>query len=485
MAKGRIVAFVIIGVMLLTVLIPGFGVVASVESPPGQPVNLSPDNATMEISPLHVFTANGTDDALCVQLQIVRSDSEPSLNADGSYDKPLWDGGLLMAMALPVGLLEYGQKCWWHVRVQDAEGAWSPWSVQTWFQVISNSPPNQPKNVDPTNEETGVSLTPILKASDFTDPDALGYEALNDTHRASRWQVRTSSGSYSSPVFDSGSVTTGLTSIIVTKGDGTAYLSENTTYYWHVRYRDSYDDFDLDEEEHWSAYSAETSFIPKSASSAPIASFSADKTEVTAGAAFVTFTDNSTPAGEITAWSWNFGDGMTENWTLLDRPSNGEISHKYTVGGSQTVKLTVTNAAGTDDEVKDAYVVVHAKPEASIGVLTAPAKAGEEITFMDNSSPTEDITSWEWQFDDGTTEQWTVAQRQAADGQIKHVFKKAGQHAVSLTVAGALGESYYNKQINVTGGGGFHFGLWMIGVALAAVVVVAGVVYLLRARKGK
>ena len=30
-----------------------------------------------------------------------------------------------------------------------------------------------------------------------------------------------------------------------------------------------------------------------------------------------------------------------------------------------------------------------------------------------------------------------------------------------------------------------HFGLWMIGVALAAVVVVAGVVYLVRARKGK
>ena len=104
----------------------------------------------------------------------------------------------------------------------------------------------------------------------------------------------------------------------------------------------------------------------------------------------------------------------------------------------------------------DAYVVVHAKPEASIGVLTAPAKAGEEVTFKDNSSPLEDITSWEWQFDDGTTEQWTAAQRQAADGQIKHVFKKAGKHTVSLTVTGALGESYYNKSINVTGGGGFQ-----------------------------
>jgi len=134
--------------------------------------------------------------------------------------------------------------------------------------------------------------------------------------------------------------------------------------------------------------------------------------------------------------------------------------------------------------VKDAYVVVHAKPEANI-LGPATAKAGKEVTFKDESSPTGDITSWEWQFDDGTTEQWTAAQREAAGGQIKHVFQKSGKHTVSLIVKGALGESYYNKQITVTGGGGLHFGLWMIGVALAAVVVVAGVVYLVRARKGK
>jgi PKD repeat protein len=477
MAKARIIAVLIIGAMLLTVFFPGVGLAA----PPPAPVNLSPDNNTDEISPLHVFTANGTDDALSVQLQIVRSDLEPSL---GSYEKPLWDGGLIGGTVLPVGLLDYGQKYWWHVRVQDAVGAWSDWSVQTCFSVISNSPPNQPKNVDPTNEETSVSLTPTLKASDFTDPDVLGYEALNDTHSASRWQVRTGSGSYSSPVYDSGTVTTGLTSIIVAKGDGTAYLSENTTYYWHVKYRDSYDDYDDNEEEHWSAYSAETSFIPKSTSSVPVASFTADKTSVTAGTELVTFTDNSTPAGEITAWSWNFGDGATENWTLLTRPSNGQISHKYTIGGTQTVKLTVYNGAAPEGKAQTADIVVHAKPEASIGVLTAPAKAGQEVTFKDNSSPTEDITSWEWQFDDGTTEQWTATNRPES-GQIKHVFKTARQHTVSLTVTGALGESYYNKQINVTGGGGFRFGLWMIGVALAAVVVVAGVMYLVRARKGK
>ena len=130
MAKARIIAVLIIGVMLLTVLVPGLAVVGSVEFPPGQPVNLSPDNATMEVSPLHsFFTASygGADSPLNVQWQIVRSVSEPPLSTDNSYDKPLWDSGLVVASddptyAFPVGLLEYELKYWWHVRFQDDTG---------------------------------------------------------------------------------------------------------------------------------------------------------------------------------------------------------------------------------------------------------------------------------------------------------------------------------------------------------------------------
>jgi PKD repeat protein len=386
----------------------------------------------------------------------------------------LFDSGIdpnnKLEIAMPVGLPDYEKTYYWHVMYQDDTGAWSAWSGETSFTVVANLPPSSPRNLEPLDGKTGVVVIPVLKASDFSDPDTSAYVALTDSHAASQWQVTATAGDYTNPVWDSG-VENPTASIIV---PSSASLKAGTKYFWRVRYQDSH--------ENWSGYSAETSFTTKSLA-APVASFSADKTSVTAGTELVTFTDNSTPAGEIRAWSWNFGDGTTENWTLLTRPSNGQISHKYTVGGTQTVKLTVTNAAGTNE--KDASVVVHVKPEASITVLTAPAKAGQEVTFQDNSSPTEDITSWEWQFDDGTTVQWTAAQRQAAGGQLKHVFDKSGKHTASLIVKGELGESYYNKQINVTGGGGFQFGLWMIGVALAAVVVVAGVVYLVRARKGK
>ena len=441
-----------------------------------QPVNVSPFSGATEISPDQKLKASAFQGA--AERTHFASRWQVASSA-GAYSSSLFDSGIdpnnKLEIALPVGLAGYGRTYYWHVKYQDDTGAWSAWSAETSFTLVGNSAPSSPRNIEPL-DVTGalaVSLTPVLKASDFSDPDISVYIALTDSHAASQWQVTTTAGSYSDNVcaWDSG-VASPTTSATVPAGK----LAAGIKYYWHVRYRDS--------QNSWSGYSSETSFTTK-ALTVPVALFSADKTAVTAGTEMVTFTDNSTPAGEITAWSWNFGDGVTENWTLLTRPSNGQITHKYTVGGFQTVKLTVTNAAGTDDEVKDAYVVVHAKPEASITVLTAPAKAGEEVAFKDNSSPTGDITSWEWQFDDGTTVSWTAAQREAAGGQIKHVFKTARQHTVSLTVTGALGESYYNKPINVTGGGGFHFGLWMIGVAVAAVVVVAGVMYLVRARKGK
>lgn len=68
------------------------------------------------------------------------------------------------------------------------------------------------------------------------------------THSASQWQITSTSGDYSSPVYDSGEDGTNLESINVPA----ATLSENTVYYWRVRYKDS--------EDGWSEWSDETSF---------------------------------------------------------------------------------------------------------------------------------------------------------------------------------------------------------------------------------
>lgn len=86
------------------------------------------------------------------------------------------------------------------------------------------------------------------------------------------------------------------------------------------------------------------------AASAPTAAFTADYTSGTAPLT-VTFTDSST--GNPTSWLWDFGDGTTS--------TDQNPVHTYTISGSYTVTLTVSNTAGSDSETKIGYITVAAK----------------------------------------------------------------------------------------------------------------------------
>ena len=62
----------------------------------------------------------------------------------------------------------------------------------------------------------------------------------------------------------------------------------------------------------------------------------------------VAFTDQS--ANSPTSWAWDFGNGNT---STAQNPS-----HTYTVAGTYSVSLIVTNAFGSDSEIKTDYVEV-------------------------------------------------------------------------------------------------------------------------------
>ena len=115
--------------------------------------------------------------------------------------------------------------------------------VTVHYNAPSNQAPNQPSNVSPANAATGVSLTPTLQSSAFSDPD------VGDTQAASNWQVTTVPADYSSTVLDSGTDNSNLVQITLSSG----VLGSNTTYYWHVRHQDNHAD--------WSSWSSETSFV--------------------------------------------------------------------------------------------------------------------------------------------------------------------------------------------------------------------------------
>jgi hypothetical protein len=123
-----------------------------------------------------------------------------------------------------------------------------------WLMKLGSSmtnPPDTPGNVAPADGAAGISLTPTLQSSGFSDPDT------GDTHAASEWQLRIGTGDYSSLAFDSGRDTTNLTAIAVPSGR----LSDSTTYYWRVRHQDNHGA--------WSSWSAETSFSVEATEPSP------------------------------------------------------------------------------------------------------------------------------------------------------------------------------------------------------------------------
>lgn len=105
--------------------------------------------------------------------------------------------------------------------------------------LTANTPPETPVNSAPANGATGVSNSPRLEATAFSDVN------IDDRHAASQWLVRhVGTGE---TVLDTGTDAENLTDLRVSN------LEPATAYEWQVRYRD-----DLGA---WSAYSNATQFI--------------------------------------------------------------------------------------------------------------------------------------------------------------------------------------------------------------------------------
>jgi PKD repeat protein len=122
----------------------------------------------------------------------------------------------------------------------------------------------------------------------------------------------------------------------------------------------------------------------------PAAAFTGTPTKGTAPLS-VSFTDQS--SGTITSRQWEFGDGGTS--TAKDP------SHTFNSAGTFTVKLTVSNEFGSDDETKSNYITVGDSPVAAFSVSNTSINQGENLQFTDQS--TNQPTSWSWDFGDGST----------------------------------------------------------------------------------
>ena len=127
--------------------------------------------------------------------------------------------------------------------------------------------------------------------------------------------------------------------------------------------------------------------------------------------------DNSTTVSSpAVAWSWDFGNGDTSN---LQEPV-----YTFTSPGVYQVRFRVTDANGCSDEVVKQVEATEA-PVPAFTVMDSVGCAPFTARFLDQSTQPYPITSWLWEFGDGST---------STQQNPVHVYQQDGVYSVRLTV---------------------------------------------------
>ena len=155
----------------------------------------------------------------------------------------------------------------------------------------------------------------------------------------------------------------------------------------------------------------------------PIANFSAAPMSGTAPLS-VAFSNQST--GTLTTYAWDFGDGAT---SIAANPT-----HAYAAPGSYSPSLTVSGVGGSNTKTRANLITVSAPitspPVANFSANTTSGPAPLSVVFT--SASTGSISSYAWNFGDGTT---------SAATNPTHAYAAAGSYSPSLTVSGAGGSN--------------------------------------------
>ncbi|TAE16663.1 MAG: PKD domain-containing protein [Bacteroidetes bacterium] len=126
---------------------------------------------------------------------------------------------------------------------------------------------------------------------------------------------------------------------------------------------------------------------------APQAQFSSNIVEGCAPL-IVSYFDNST--NNPTGWSWDFGNG--------NNSSQQNPTTTYTVPGTYAVRLTASNASGSNTVTINAFITVYGKPTSNFLSPDTVGCTPHTANFTDLSTPgagATSIVSWSWQFGDG------------------------------------------------------------------------------------
>lgn len=157
----------------------------------------------------------------------------------------------------------------------------------------------------------------------------------------------------------------------------------------------------------------------------PTASFTAD-IDVCLGETININSNSTIASGTIQTWSWNFGDGTTE-----DRNNGDAFTYTYVNPGSYNIQLTNVSALGCSSDVSSVTVNVHAIPVTSFTPPPFICMPGGVAEFVNNSSvPDGQTLTYVWNFGDGGT---------STGINPTHTYSSTGPFDVILTTTSEFG----------------------------------------------
>jgi PKD repeat protein len=159
----------------------------------------------------------------------------------------------------------------------------------------------------------------------------------------------------------------------------------------------------------------------------PVAAFTQD---VTSGLVPLTVRFTNQSSGEITSYSWNFGDGSSS--------SQRDPVKTFNAPGLFNVTLTVTGPGGSSNVTRQINVQSPTAPIAAFRMNPMRGVAPLTVQFIDESTGT--ITSRLWNFSDGGA---------SSERNPVYTFVNPGLYNVFLTVTGPGGSSTITRQIPV------------------------------------
>lgn len=163
-------------------------------------------------------------------------------------------------------------------------------------------------------------------------------------------------------------------------------------------------------------------------STPPVAAFTATPTSGSPPL-LVQFTDQST--NSPTSWKWEY-KASTGSWTQFSTAQNPSFT--FAMAGTYSIRLTATNAAGSDSETKSSYITV-GQCGIAIAYFTAKPTSGNRpltVKFTDKSMGTINNREWDFQ-NDGTYD--------STEKNPSFTYTAKGKYSVKLRVTNACATS--------------------------------------------